>query len=116
MNAIECGKLRDLAQAQEIKPYILDQIVKNLAITTSLLGAIDAQRRFLITQHLTRRECPFCDRGVSYYEAVEDDDYRVGNIVKAFQCPHCANALVHILPMISTHGWHWAKKHKAVKA
>lgn len=112
MEAKERFAWRDCAKSQKIQPYILEAVLKLFEPADDFLYDLDRQRRFISTIHLVPMECPFCDQGCSYYEAVQDADYKIGNGAKVLKCKHCDNELEELVPFIGA--VRWGKKHKAL--
>lgn len=108
-------ELRDFARKQQVQPYILALIEKNLVHAKDQLSTYESQKRYILTQHIQYRECPYCDQDVSYFEAIRDADYRLGHGAKELHCIHCKEEIVDVVPFISAQGWYWGKKKKAEK-
>ncbi len=102
---------RDHAKVQAIQPYILERVLKLFEPMDDLLGVHEHQERYISTRHLAPMECPFCDQSCSYFEAVQDDDYRIGYDAKVLRCKHCGNELSDIVPFMGP--MRWQKKSKA---
>lgn len=113
MKAEERFAWRDCAKGQQIKPYILQAVLALFEHSDGLIGVYERQERYISTIHLRPMECPFCDQNCSYFEAVQDDDYKIGSGAKLLKCKHCGSELEELVPFMGA--VHWGKKHKAPK-
>ncbi len=76
------------------------------------LTGLDSQRAYIAQLHFLAPPCPYCDKPVSFFEAVEPH-YKLGGgetpAARHF-CPHCKNELKEIVPFFAgSQPWFWAK-------
>lgn len=98
------------AESQSIPARILELIKKNLGHFGAHLNSVEKQERYLIGVHLEKRECPWCDSMVSFFECVPEDkaaDYRIGYGCGDMFCPECKKRVVQQIPFIGS--WFWGK-------
>lgn len=104
--------MRHEARRQNIAPAVMQLIEANLDIWTEHLGPLESQERFLISQFLQTRPCPWCDSGASWFEALNPDipfAFTNSATERDHRCPHCQKRILYALPFFGA--WFW-KKHQ----
>lgn len=103
--------LRKMAEAQTIHPAVLAQIKKSLEHFIGHTTTIEKQERYLIGVGLEKRECPWCDSLVSYFECIPEAkaaDYKIGYSPDGGHvCVECKKRIVQCIPFIGS--WFWGK-------
>lgn len=99
------------AERQSIPAPVMELIRKNLKHFGVHLNSIEKQERYLIGVGLEKRECPWCDSLVSYFEAIPEDkaaEYRLGYSPEdGHVCPECKKRMKQLIPFIGS--WFWGK-------
>ena len=103
--------LRSEARRQKLAPAVLKIIEENVRHDTENLTHLERQERFLISEFIQMRPCPWCDSLVSWFEAVPPSMAETFSFKDSgpdvHECPHCQKRVVYSLPFVGP--WFWRK-------